>query len=135
MGDKKNKSNSIKGISDKKSSEVLDLEKEVALGLWIQVIGQLIEIKGLSGLLQTENQDSVGEQQILTGVWIKAIGQILEAISVTNQISETDFNKLLQEQKMAITGDMLSSLGSAYDAMGGLQVLREEAIKNTRVIP
>ena len=77
----------------------------------IQVIGQFIEIKGLTGLLHIENDTSAtGEQQILTGAWIKTIGQILEAISVSSQISETDIIKLLQEQKLAITGDLLCQL-------------------------
>ena len=88
--------------NNKKSNKILELEKEVALGLWVQVIGQLIEIKGLTGLLHIENDtNTMGEQQILTGAWIKTIGQIVEAISVTKQISETDLIKLLQEQKLA----------------------------------
>src|SRR5438309_1901665 len=73
------------------------------LGLWIQVMGQIIEIKGLSGLLHIEEDaNSTGEQQILTGVLIKTIGQKLEAISVSSQIGEIDIIKLLREQKLAI---------------------------------
>ena len=132
----KNKSNNRKDFSDKKSKKILELEKEVALGLWIQVIGQIVEIKGLSGLLHIENDtDSIGEQQILTGVWIKTIGQILEAISVSSQISETDIIKLLQEQKLAITGDLLVSIGAAYEVIGGIHVLEEETVETPRIIP
>ncbi len=99
----KNKSNNKQGFNDKKSKKILELEKEVELGLWIQVIGQIIEIKGLSGLLHLEEDaDATGEQQILTGALIRTIGQILEAISVSNQIRETDLIKLLQEQKLAL---------------------------------
>ena len=73
MERQKNKGNSREDFGNK-SKKVLELEKEVALGLWIQVIGQIVEIKGLSGLLHIENDtDSIGEQQILTGVWIKTI--------------------------------------------------------------
>jgi hypothetical protein len=132
----KNKGNSREDFDNKKSKKVLELEKEVALGLWIQVIGQIVEIKGLSGLLHIENDtDSIGEQQILTGVWIKTIGQILEAISVTMQISETDIIKLLQEQKLAITGDLLASIGAAYEVIGGIHVLEEETVEVARIIP
>ncbi|MFP5114576.1 hypothetical protein ACSU64_19625 [Bacillaceae bacterium C204] len=132
----KNKSNNRQDFSNKKSKKVLELEREVELGLWIQVIGQIIEIKGLSGLLHIENNtSSIGEQQILTGVWIKTIGQILEAISVSRQINETDKIKLLQEQKVAITGDFLASIGAAYEVFGGIHVLEEETVKPPRVIP
>ncbi|OCA92942.1 hypothetical protein [Pseudobacillus wudalianchiensis] len=116
----------------------LELEKEVALGLWVQVIGQIIEIRGLSGLLYIEeDEDSIGEQQILTGVWIKTIGQLLESVSVTSQIGETNAIRLLQEQKVAIAGDVLASIGSAFEVIGGLRVLKEEraAVTSPRIIP
>jgi hypothetical protein len=132
----KNMSNNRKDFSEKKSNKILGLEKEVALGLWIQVIGQIIEIKGLSGLLHIEEDaNTIGEQQILTGVWIKTIGQILEAISVSSQIGETDLIKLLQEQKLAIAGDLLVSIGSAYEVIGGIHVLEEETDKIPRMVP
>jgi hypothetical protein len=136
LENQKNKSNNRKDLSNKKDERILKLEKEVALGLWVQVIGQFIEIKGLSGLLHLEdNTDSIGEQQILTGVWIKTIGQLLEAISVSRQISETDLIKLLQEQKIAITGDFLVAMGAAYEVSGGIQVLQEETAEAARIIP
>ncbi|RFU61639.1 hypothetical protein [Peribacillus glennii] len=131
----KNKENK-KDFNNKKSKQVLDLEKEVALGLWIQVVGQIVEIKGLSGLLRLEDDTSLsGEQQILTGVWIKTIGQILEAVSVTRQLNETDIIKLLQEQQIAIIGDLLVSIGAAYEVTGGIRVLNEENIVQPPIIP
>jgi hypothetical protein len=131
----KNISNKRKDFSDKKS-KILELEKEVAFGLWIQVIGQIIEVKGLSGLLHIEEDaNTIGEQQILTGAWIRTIGQILEAISVSGQIGETDLIKLLQEQKLAITGDFLVLIGSAYEVIGGIHVLGEEPVKTPRIVP
>jgi hypothetical protein len=136
MEQPKSKSNNRKDCNNKKSKKVLELEKEVALGLWIQVIGQIVEIKGLSGLLHIENEtSSIGEQQILTGVWIKTLGQILEAISVSNQIHETDIIRLLQEQKLAITGDLLVSIGAAYEVLGGIHALKEEELETPRIIP
>ena len=132
----KNKSNHRQGFNDKKSKKILELEKEVELGLWIQVIGQIIEIKGLSGLLNLEEDANVtGEQQILTGALIRTIGQILEAISVSSQIRETDLIKRLQEQKLAITGDFLVSIGSAYEVVGGIHVLQEDTTKPPRIVP
>ncbi|PLS08499.1 hypothetical protein [Neobacillus cucumis] len=119
-----------------KDQKILQLEKEVAIGLWIQVIGQFIEIKGLSGLLHLEDDsNTIGEQQILTGAWIRTIGQLLEAISVQSQINETDKLKLIQEQKMAITGDFLVSVGAAYEVIGGLRVLEEETVSPPRIVP
>ena len=132
----KNKSHNRQGFNDKKSKKILELEKEVELGLWIQVIGQIIEIKGLSGLLPLEEDATAnGEQQILTGALIRTIGQILEAISVSSQIRETDLIKRLQEQKLAITGDFLVSIGSAYEVVGGIHVLQEDTTKPPRIVP
>jgi hypothetical protein len=119
-----------------KEKKILQLENEVALGLWIQVIGQFIEIKGLSGLYVLEEDPfKMGEQQILTGAWVRTIGQLLEALSVQSQIGETDKMKLLLEQKIAITGDFLVSVGSAYEVLGGLKVLEEESVKLPRIVP
>ena len=132
----KNKSNNRQEFNDQKSKKILELEKEVELGLWIQVIGQFVEIKGLTGLLHIEEDTNVtGEKQILTGAWIRTIGQILEAISVSSQIGETDLLKRLREQKLAITGDLLVSIGSAYEVVGGINVLQEETIETPRIIP
>ena len=132
----KNKSNNRQEFNDQKSKKILELEKEVELGLWIQVIGQIVEIKGLTGLLHIEEDTNVtGEKQILTGAWIRTIGQILEAISVSSQIGETDLLKRLREQKLAITGDLLVSIGSAYEVVGGIHVLQEETIETPRIIP
>ncbi|GIO27428.1 hypothetical protein [Ornithinibacillus bavariensis] len=107
------------------------------MGLWIQVIGQIIEIKGLTELLNIENDtDSIGERQILTGVWIKTIGQILEAVSVSSQIGEEDIIKLLQEQKIAIIGDFLVSIGAAYEVSGGIRTLEDgETLQTPHIIP
>ncbi|MBA9029266.1 MULTISPECIES: hypothetical protein [Bacillaceae] len=131
----KNKSNNRQDFKDKKSKKILELEKEIELGLWIQVIGQIIEVKGLSGLLHIEEDaNSSGEQQILTGALIRTIGQILEAISVSSQIGETDIIKLLREQKLAITGDFLVSIGSAYEVAGGIRVLQEESVETPHIV-
>jgi hypothetical protein len=131
-----NQRNSTKNSNSKKSSIVLQYENQVAIGLWIQVIGQIIEANGLSGLLEVEiDANSAGERQILSGVWIRLIGQILEAISVSSQINETDKNKLIEEQKIAIAGDFLASLGSAIEVIGGIEILREEAGNISLLVP
>ena len=125
-----------KGISDEKINKILALEKEVAFGLWIQVVGQIIELIALSELLKVkEDENTVGEEQILTGVWLRTIGQILEAVSVSKQINETDLLKLSQQQKLAITGDLLVSIGSGYEVFGGIHVLEEETVTPPRIVP
>lgn len=122
--------------NEKVNQKILQLEKEVAFGLWIQVIGQIIELKGLAGLLEIEvDSNTIGEKQILTGASIRTIGQIIEATSVSRQIRETDKIKLIEEQKIAITGDLLVAIGSAIEVIGGLQVLEEETVKVPRIIP
>jgi hypothetical protein len=129
-------SNNTKKGNDAKSEKVLQLEKQVSLGLWIQVIGQLIEFKGLSDLLQIEDDTNpTGEKQILNGVFIRTIGQILEAISVSNQIRETDKVRLIEEQKIAIAGDSLVAIGSALEVIGGLLVLEEETGNISFLVP
>jgi len=131
-----NGSKQINYEREEKEQKIVELEKEVALGLWIQVIGQFIEVKGLSGLLQLEEDvNRLGEQQILTGAWIRTIGQLLEALSVQSQLGEKDKIKLFQEQKIAITGDFLVAVGSAYEVIGGLRVLEEEAVEPPRIVP
>jgi len=125
-----------KDFTDNKSKKILQLEKEVAFGLWVQVLGNIIELKGLSDLFHLEeDENTIGEQQILIGVWIRTIGQILEAVSVSKQLKETDLVKLIEEQKLAITGDLLVSLGSAYEVIGGIHVLEEETVKIPRIVP
>jgi hypothetical protein len=65
-------------------------------------------------------------KKILNVVWLQTIGHILIAISVSRQIRETDKSKLLEEQKIAIAGDFLVSLGAALEGIGGLQAMEEE---------
>jgi hypothetical protein len=128
-------SNNNKG-NNAKSEKILQLEKQVSLGLWIQVIGQIIEFKGLSDLLLIEDDtNTTGEKQILNGVFIRTIGQILEAISVSNQIRETDQVRLIEEQKIAIAGDSLVAIGSLLEVIGGLMVLDEETDNISFLVP
>lgn len=122
--------------NETKSEKILQLEKQVSLGLWIQVIGQIIEFKGLSDLLEVEDDtNTTGERQILNGVFIRTIGQILEAISVSKQIRETDKIRLIEEQKIAITGDSLVAIGSVLEVIGGLLVLEEETDNISFLVP
>ncbi|RLQ94272.1 hypothetical protein [Falsibacillus albus] len=115
---------------------ILALERQVALGLWIQSLGQLIEINGLSGLLQMEeDMDSSGEKTILAGNWVKFTGILTEALSVSKQIGETDKSKLIKEQEAAITGDLLAALGSLIEVFGGVEVLQEEKENITFLVP
>ena len=129
-------SSNNKKDNEAKSEKIIQLEKQVSLGLWIQVIGQIIEFKGLSDLLEVEvDTNTTGERQILNGVFIRTIGQILEAISVSNQIRETDKVRLIEEQKIAITGDSLVAIGSVLEVIGGLLVLEEETNNISFLVP
>jgi hypothetical protein len=124
------------GSSFEKSSKIVALEKEIAFGLWIQVVGQIIELIALSELLQVQEDDNIlGEEQILTGVWLRTIGQIIEAVSVSKQIKETDLLKRIQQQKLAIAGDFLVSVGAGYEVVGGIHVLEEEIVTTPRIVP
>ncbi|MDQ1145717.1 hypothetical protein QE429_002544 [Bacillus sp. SORGH_AS 510] len=60
---------------------------------------------------------------------------MLEAVSVSKQLGETDLLKLIPQQKLAITGDLLVSIGSGYEVVGGLNILEEEAVTPPPIVP
>jgi len=113
------------------------LEKQVAVGIWLQFIGHFIEVLGLYELLQlNEDLISEGDVQIASGSFIGTIGHLLEAIAVSSQIFTNDKNQKLNEQKLAVTGDSLVSLGAAIEVSGGLEILKEEETgHSTRLVP
>ncbi|MBM7694641.1 hypothetical protein JOC77_004116 [Peribacillus deserti] len=129
MADESNKKKDIKDEEKLKERKKIEdeLEKKVVLGLWLQLVGSVIEAIALSDLLKiSKDPDNPGENQVVAGVWIQTIGQILETISVTNQIFITDKQELINQQKVAITADILNSLGAAIEAAGGIKVVTEE---------
>lgn len=109
----------------------LSLEKQIAAGVWIQAIGQLIEVINLSKLflISQEDWESPGEKQIVAGVWLATIGKIVEAIGVSEQILTTDKGLKLQGQQIAVTGDWIQTFGTALEAIGGTEVLSEEQVQ------
>lgn len=80
--------------------------------------------------LYSLNGDSEGEKKILTGIWVQTIGQLLEATAVTNQINNTNEFSILSSQKIAVTGDIVQSIGSALQALGGEELLLQDGIGN-----
>ncbi|HWO97728.1 MAG TPA: hypothetical protein VNM45_15615 [Bacillus sp. (in: firmicutes)] len=113
----------------------LNLEKQVAAGVWIQVIGQLVEVISLSKLLLlSENVPSDSEKKAFYGVCIQAIGQLLEAAGVSQQLSTTNVESLIEGQEITITGDWLQAIGAAVEATGAAGILKEEIenIENVR---
>jgi hypothetical protein len=114
----------------------LNLEKQVAVGIWIQVVGQLIEFLGLARLsLISEQPDSIPEKQILSGASIQVIGTLFEAIGVSGQITESNNEIILEAQKLAISGDWLQAVGAILEASGGTGELREEQEKANLFVP
>ncbi|WP_018662817.1 hypothetical protein [Heyndrickxia acidiproducens] len=121
---------------EKNEELIIKLKKQVAVGVWLQFTGHLIELLGLYELLQLNGEISEGDIQIVSGSLIGTIGDLVEAIAVTSQILTKDKERLIDEQKLAITGDSLVSLGSAFEAIGGMKVLeKEKAGQHTRLVP
>jgi hypothetical protein len=78
-----NESENINNNHEENRDLILKLDKQVALGLWIQVIGQVIESTALSQLLVLNGDPSdpnlKDEETIVLGSWMQTIGQLLEA--------------------------------------------------------
>ncbi|MED3563033.1 hypothetical protein [Bacillus xiapuensis] len=114
----------------------LSLEKQIAIGIWIQVIGATIEFLGIAKLRGiSENPDSIPEKEVLSGAGIQALGTFFEAIGVTGQITEIDNTLKLDAQKLAITGDWLQSIGAALEATGGTGEFLQEQEKANLFVP
>ncbi|WP_409300818.1 hypothetical protein [Peribacillus sp. SCS-155] len=121
------------GIEDN-NKEILNIERQLALGIWIKVIGQIIEAISLSRifLVSEEIRSNDNEQQILSGVYLQTVGQFLEAIGITNQVLSSDEVHQLQGQKITVTGDWLQALGLIVEANAGSRIIGEE---ERRIIP
>ncbi|MGG1399920.1 hypothetical protein ABE288_19190 [Bacillus salipaludis] len=114
----------------------LNIEKQIALGVWIQVIGATIEFLGIAKLREiSDNPDSIPEKEVLTGAGIQALGTFFEAIGVSGQITGNDNKLKLDAQKLAITGDWLQSIGAALEAAGGTGEFLEEQEKANLFVP
>ncbi|MDF2904198.1 MAG: hypothetical protein K0S25_1836 [Bacillus sp. (in: firmicutes)] len=107
---------------------ILELEKNVAIGVWIKVIGQVIEVINLSKImtLSEELSSDVNERQVLTGVWIQTLGQFMEGIGVTKQVLTSNEFLDLEGQKITVTGDWLQALGIVLEANAGSKLVTEE---------
>ncbi|MED1468827.1 hypothetical protein [Bacillus salipaludis] len=114
----------------------LNIEKQIALGVWIQVVGATIEFLGIAKLREiSENPDSIPEKEVLTGAGIQALGTFFEAIGVSGQITGNDNKLKLDAQKLAITGDWLQSIGAALEAAGGTGEFLEEQERANLFVP
>ncbi|WP_409275170.1 DUF6944 family repetitive protein [Neobacillus sp. SCS-31] len=103
----------------------LTLEKQIAISIWIQAIGQIMEAILVLKLLAL-SEKTEGEQTLATGVVIQMIGQIVESIGVTKEVTLRAPSVLPEAQRIAITGDWLQSIGAAIEAIGGEMVINEE---------
>ncbi|WP_053365898.1 DUF6944 family repetitive protein [Bacillus sp. FJAT-27245] len=115
-----------KNVREKELEELkLTLEKQIAISIWIQAIGQIMEAILVLKLLAI-SEKTEGEQTLATGVVIQMVGQIVESIGVTKEITQQAPGVLPEAQRIAITGDWLQSIGAAIEAIGGEMVLTEE---------
>lgn len=123
--------NNISKTENKNNNDKLklQLEKQIAITQWIQTVGVIAEAILLTKLYSL-NGDSEGEKKILTGIWIQTIGQLLEATAVSNQINNKNEYSILSSQKIAVTGDIVQSIGSALQALGGEELLLQDGIGN-----
>lgn len=123
-----NKNGNLSELEQKR----LNIEKQIALGVWIQVIGATIEFLGIAKLRETsDNPDSIPEKEVLSGAGIQALGTFFEAIGVSGQLIENDNKLKIEAQKLAITGDWLQAIGAALEATGGTgEFVEENGIPN-----
>ncbi|MBY0099377.1 DUF6944 family repetitive protein [Mesobacillus maritimus] len=120
---------SEKGEEKEKKELIQSLEKGIAVCQWIQA-GAVFTEAILLTRLYFLNGESSAEQKILAGIWTQTIGQLIEAHGVTKQINNLNEISLLQAQKLTVTGDILQSLGSGLQAIGGEEVLISDGIGN-----
>ncbi|MFK9089974.1 hypothetical protein [Bacillus salipaludis] len=135
---KNNKQNNNKGTErlSEKDELKIKLEKQVALGIWIQSVGQLIEFVSLARLnLISDEVVANAENHILAGASIQTIGTFLEAIGVTGEITFPDGEQHLNAQKLAVTGDWLQALGAILEAVGGSEIIRAEQENHELFVP
>jgi hypothetical protein len=133
-----NESENINNNHEENRDLILKLDKQVALGLWIQVIGQVIESTALSQLLVLNGDPSdpnlKDEETIVLGSWMQTIGQLLEAIGVSEQIpvknGTEEIDIITAGQKIAIAGDWLQGFGALLEAIAGTNILTKEQISS-----
>ncbi|MED1604033.1 hypothetical protein P4U90_01740 [Cytobacillus kochii] len=120
--------------------KIKNIESNIVITQWIQVVGVLSEavlLTKLYKLKDSDNINSTGEGKILSGIWVQTIGQLAEATGVTKQLETLDELTLLKFQEIAVAGDLLQSIGAGLQAIGGEQILAEDGLGNTyeNVIP
>lgn len=65
-----------------KEELILQLEKQIEVGVWIQVIGILTEAIAYSKWISSK-EEYISGRKVETGLWIQSIGQIMEALGVS----------------------------------------------------
>lgn len=117
--DKQNK-NSPSSIEEK-------LLQGVATGIWIQLIGQIVEAASYSKLIHEKGKEATElEKGVLLGIWIATIGNFLEAIGVSQQLTEEIPEKKLQAKRLAASGNWIQALGSGVEATNETAEIRQE---------
>lgn len=109
---------------------LLHLKKQVAISIWIQTFGKLMESVNLTKLLlnNEESEFKTNEIQIVQGVWIQTFGQFIEAIGVTKEVLSNESNDL-EGAIMANTGDWIQGVGAIYEAHTEKQIIIREREK------
>ncbi|MGG3468132.1 hypothetical protein ABES02_11700 [Neobacillus pocheonensis] len=122
------KNNENEQVFSEKEEAIIKLEKQVAMGVWIQAVGQLIELVSLYRLyLISDEEEPIVEKQILTGASLQTLGTFLEAIGVTEEIGIDSAEVSIGAQKLAVTGDWIQALGAILEAAGGSEIIKENA--------
>ncbi|WP_223591846.1 hypothetical protein [Neobacillus bataviensis] len=115
-------------VLSEREEVIIKLEKQIAIGVWIQAVGQLIELVSLYRLnLISDEEEPMIEKQFLTGASLQTIGTFLEAIGVTEEIGIDSSEISLGAQKLAVTGDWLQALGTILEAVTGSEIIKENA--------
>lgn len=107
---------------EEKEKQIQELNKKIAVSLWIQFIGQFAEAIYLSQLEKLQ-PDSSGETKNLIGQWVMTGGQALEAIGQTTQSLTNEQKQQIEAQIQGIQGDALQAIGSALQVVGSKEML------------
>lgn len=99
----------------------------VATGVWIQLVGQLVEAASFSKIIHEKGDEATDiEKGILLGIWISTIGTFLEAIGVSQQLTESSPERLLQAQRLSASGNWVQALGAGVEATNETAEIRQE---------
>lgn len=114
------------------NSDLIEAEKKVLTGIWIQTAGAFLaaigvteELRILQATTERGSNDFSAETKAVAGVWLQFTGNLLAAIGFTQQLSP-DRSQQIAGRKTAIVGNSINAFGLTLEIMAENVLLREE---------